>query len=830
MRRAFGLALFLSIGAVGSGVGQMTPPGTGGVAALAGVLEQLGANKRVLVIGAHPDDEDTQLLVLLSRGLGAQAAYLSLTRGEGGQNLIGAELGPGLGIIRTEELLAARDLDGARQYFTRAYDFGFSKSADEAFRFWPRDSLLKDVLDVIRRFRPQIIVSVFAGTPADGHGQHQVAGLLARQAFDALRDSTWGPVKLYRSTRFDSAATNLTLPAGTLDPVIGQSYYQLAMASRSRHRSQDMGQLQRPGPSNVRLSLIVTRPGATGAGLFAGVDTVVHGAGLERYAALIDSARAALNPWRPAAALPYLSRALHLLGAADADQRALLERAVAIAAGVAIDGTTDDGIVTQGQRLQVEVNVWNAGDSVVRVDSLEVRAPAGWTVERLDFGGATVSAGAVSTQRFVVGVAREAERTQPYFLRRPLTMGGGLYDWTGVPPDVRGLPFDPPPVAARVRLTIAGEPVTLTREVVYRYRDQAIGEVRRPLFVTRAFDVAIAPDEVLWPVDGGGKDPRHFTVTVTNRARGPASARVTFTAPPGWPPVPAESLAFGKEDEAKSVTVALSPPLQRLAPGSYELRAAAVGGGADGRRNDGGLQVIDYPHIRPRAVVQGSVARIRAAAIALPALSRVGYVRGASDRVPEALQAVGVPIDLLGPDSLARGDLARYDAIVIGSRAYETDPALVANNGRLLEYARAGGLLLVQYQQYPFVDGGYAPYRLSIGRPHDRVTDEAAPVTPLDPSHLAFHYPNEIGAADWRGWVQERGLYFAHDWDTTYVPILETHDAPGPELKGGVLVAPLGRGTYVYTGLSFFRQLPAGVPGAYRLFANLLGLKKTSVP
>jgi LmbE family N-acetylglucosaminyl deacetylase len=806
----------------------MTPPGTGGVAALAGILEQLGANKRVLVIGAHPDDEDTQLLVLLSRGLGAQAAYLSLTRGEGGQNLIGAELGPGLGIIRTEELLAARDLDGARQYFTRAYDFGFSKSADEAFRFWPRDSLLKDVLDVIRRFRPQIIVSVFAGTPADGHGQHQVAGLLARQAFDALRDSTWGPVKLYRSTRFDSAATSLTLPAGTLDPVIGQSYYQLAMASRSRHRSQDMGQLQRPGPSSVRLSLITTRPGATGTGLFAGVDTVVHGAGMERYAPLIDSARAALNPWRPAAALPYLSRALRVLGGSDADQRTLLERGVAIAAGVAIDGTTDDGIVTQGQRLQVEVNVWNAGDSTIRVDSLDVRAPAGWTVERLDFGGASVSAGAVSTQRFVVAVAREAERTQPYFLRRPLTNGGGLYDWTGVPPDVRGLPFDPPPVEARVRLTIAGEPVTLTREVVYRYRDQAIGEVRRPLFVTRAFDVAIAPDEVLWPVDGGGKDPRRFTVTVTNRARGPGSARVTFTVPAGWPPVPAESLAFGREDETKSITVALSPPLQRLAPGAYELRAAAVG--TDGRKNEGALQVIDYPHIRPRAAVQGSVARIRAAAIALPSLSRVGYVRGASDRVPEALQAVGVPIELLGADSLARGDLSRYDAIVIGSRAYETDPALVANNGRLLEYARAGGLLLVQYQQYPFVDGGYAPYRLSIGRPHDRVTDEAAPVTPLDSANPAFHYPNEIGTADWRGWVQERGLYFAHDWDTTYVPLLETHDAPGPELKGGVLVAPLGRGTYVYTGLSFFRQLPAGVPGAYRLFANLLGLKRTSVP
>jgi len=191
---------------------------------------------------------------------------------------------------------------------------------------------------------------------------------------------------------------------------------------------------------------------------------------------------------------------------------------------------------------------------------------------------------------------------------------------------------------------------------------------------------------------------------------------------------------------------------------------------------------------------------------------------------------VGLPIELLGPDSLAHGDLAAYDAIVIGSRAYETDAALAANNGRLLDYARGGGLVIVQYQQYPFVDGGFAPYRLSMARPHDRVTDEAAAVTPLDPAHRVFHYPNAIGPDDWREWVQERGLYFAHDWDSTYVPLLETHDGAGPELKGALLVAPLGRGTYVYTGLSFFRQLPAGVPGAYRLFANLLGLRRTNVP
>ena len=812
-------------------MGQLGPAGTGGVAALATTLRQLGSNKRVLMIGAHPDDEDTQLLVLLSRGMGAQAAYLSLTRGEGGQNLIGPELGPELGVIRTEELLAARQLDGAQQFFTRAYDFGFSKSADETFRFWPRDSILKDVVDVIRRFKPQIIIAVFTGTPADGHGHHQVSAILARQAFDLLRDSAGGPQKFYRSTRGDPSATTLTFPTGTLDPLVGQSFLQIAAASRSRHRSQDMGQLQRMGPATSGVALLATKPGAgsreAGAGnngessMFTGVDTTIHVTG---FAALIDSARAALTPWRPAASLPYLVRALHLLGAADTLQRSLLERAITTAAGITVDGTADDGILVPGERLQVEVTIWNAGDSTVRVDSVSVLAPTGWTLERVDFGSPSVSAGALQTRRFALTVGKDAERTQPYFLRRPLTNRGGLYDWSAAPADVRALPFEPPPVTARVRLVVGGEPVTVTREVVYRYRDQAIGEIRRPLFVTRDVEVAITPEELLWPIDGSAHEPRHFMVTVTNRARSAASVRTAVTAPTGWPTVSPESLAFSKEDETRSVVVSLAPPAtDSLKPGTYDLRAGS-----------GWLEIIDYPHIRPRALTKPSVAQIRAARVALPALSHVGYVRGAADRVPEALLAVGVPVELISGDSLARGDLSHYDAIVIGSRAYETEPALVANNGRLLDYAKNGGLVVVQYQQYPFVDGGFAPYPLTIARPHDRVTDENAPVTPLDSAHPVFHYPNEIGAADWRGWIQERGLYFAHTWDTTYVPVLETHDpgppTPSPELKGGLLIAPLGRGTYVYTGLSFFRQLPAGVPGAYRLFVNLMGLKRRNVP
>jgi len=815
-----GLVLVATI--VGTGWGQqLTPAGSGGVPALAHALRQLGANKRVLFIAAHPDDEDTQLLTYLSRGLGAQAAYLSLSRGEGGQNLIGSELGPDLGVIRTEELLAARSTDGARQLFTRAYDFGFSKTADETFRLWPRDTLLRDVVELIRRFRPQIIVSQFAGNPRDGHGQHQAAGIVAKLAFDLTHDSAWGPVKFYRSSRFDTTGTNLSIVLTGLDPFAGQSYAQIAAASRSRHRSQDMGALQSPGPSVIRDILVVGPQGSAGS-LFAGVDTVMKGK--ERFVALIDSARSRLSPWDPAATLPYLTRALTELGAAEPEQRTILEGAIATAAGVVVDGIADDGIVTPGQRVQVEVTIWNAGKTAVNLDQVDVVAPTGWTVERLEATATPVAAGAVATRRFAVVVGRDAQPTQPYFRRRPV-LRGGFYDWTGTAADMRGQPFEPPSVMARVRLTVAGAPITLEREVVYRYRDQAVGEIRKPVFVAQDFDLAVDPGSVIWPL--GDVTPRHFMVMVRNRTRGAAVARVAVTSPQGWSSVPVESLSFAREDEARSIAFTIAAP-PGVRAGTYQITIAATS--ADGRRSTGGLSVIDYPHIRPRAVTRPAVVTVAAARIALPPVSRVGYIRGASDVVPEDLAAIGIPIELLGPDSLARGDLSRYGAIVVGSRAYETDAALMANNGRLLDYARNGGLVIVQYQQYPYVTGGFAPYPLSIARPHDRVTDETAAVTALAPDHPVLHSPNEIGPADWNGWVQERGLYFAHDWDSTYVPLLAMADSGEAPLRGGLLVAPLGKGTYVYAGLSFFRQLPAGVPGAYRLFLNLLALRRESVP
>ncbi len=381
---------------------------------------------------------------------------------------------------------------------------------------------------------------------------------------------------------------------------------------------------------------------------------------------------------------------------------------------------------------------------------------------------------------------------------------------------MRGEPFQPAPLTAFVSLTIAGTPVTLARDVAFRFRDQAVGEVRRFARAAPALDVAVDPELAVWPL---AILEKRIEVTLTSNASRPMAGSLEIAPPPGWPAPPARPFSLGKAGERQFFDIALKAP-SPLAPGRYSLRAAAVL--EDGQRMELGVRALDYGDIPPTPMPEKAEVVISAVDIRLPALRRVGYVRGAADRVPEALSAVGLPIEILTERDLLVGDLSRYDAILIGSRAYETDRTLVRANGRLLDYARAGGLLIVQYQQYPFVQGGFVPYPLEIARPHDRVTDETANVVLLDPSSPVFHVPNEIGPADWEGWVQERGLYFARSWAPEYTPLLAMADPGNPELKGALLAAELGKGRYVYTGLAFFRQLPAGVPGAYRLLANLL--------
>jgi len=852
---AAGLTLALRLLGAPPGT-ELPPPGTGGVPAIDALVHKLTNNRRLLIVGAHPDDENSQLLAVVSRKLGGEAAYLSLTRGEGGQNLIGDELGVGLGLIRTQELLAARRLDGARQYFTRAYDFGFTKSLDEAFRFWPKASLLEDAVRVIRRFRPQIVFSTFTGTPEDGHGQHQASAVIAREAYRAAGNAAafpaaageptpWTPKTLVRSNWFDPEGAGFPIPTGDIDPLLGKSYLQIAVASRSLHRSQGTGALQRPGPGATG-AVWMDGAGKDGKELFAGVDTRLRSIAaevadparrakleplLDRVQSAAEDVRRKLSPATvsdaagPLAAIVRdLDAARALVTASDSgapaileEKRAAAQEALAASAGVVLDAIADSETVAGGDKVPVTASVWNAGSAEVRVESLALEAHDGWTAPG---GGAAraVAPGKLEEWKIEAQSPPPPAATVPYFLARP--MRGALYDWSGVPGPVRGEPVAPPPLTAVARVTIAGASVELTREVTFRIRDEASGEVRHPLRVVPPVEVSVEPELIVWPTEPGGS--RSVTVTVTSNSSGPVHGTITVGAPPGWPAPASASFSLSRKGDRAVVDVALAAP-KAASPARFSVDvAAALSGGA---RVSTAIRMIDYEHIRPTPFPREAAVALTALDLKLPTTTSVGYVRGAADRMPEALSGVGLPVRVLSAGELERGDLARFDAIVIGPRAYETEPALARANARLLDYARNGGLLVVQYQQYPFIQGGFAPYKLEIARPHDRVTDETARVTVLDPRHPIITTPNPIVESDWQGWVQERGLYFAHAWDAAYTPLLEMADPGEPAQRGALLVATIGKGHYVYTGLAFFRQLPAGVPGAYRLFANLIAWK-----
>ncbi|MEP7011206.1 MAG: PIG-L family deacetylase [Acidobacteriota bacterium] len=855
-----------------SSISPLESASTGGYAALDRALARLSVHERVLVIAAHPDDEDTSLLTLIARGFGGESAYLALSRGEGGQNLIGPELGIGLGLIRSRELLAARRVDGARQFFTRAFDFGYTRSIDETFRFWPKDAMLEDAVRVIRRFRPQVIVSIFPGVPHPNHGQHQVAGWTAYQAYQAAGDPSfaglagedlapWKPTTLYRSTWFEDKDATVKLSIAPIDPVTGKSILQLAAASRSQHRSQDMGRTQDLGPRETSVSWVDGGAGKEGPGLFAGVDTrlAAIASGLpqaearrieEKLAAVQATAeqlRRTLSPSRMGDAVAPLARSLADLSAARGllgsspgsgpeqaaadfldEKIGIANEALAAAAGVAFDAWTERETYTPGTPVAVTANLWPAGSSSLDGARVTLVSSAAWGAPEVAGEFKNLAAGMLGEWKLATAVPAFAAPTSPYFLKKP--MRGALYDWSDAPAVVRGEPFDPAPLVARATFRIAGVDVSLTREVVLRVRDQALGEIRRPLRVVPPVEVAIDQERLVWPLPkaetGKSKAPaagRTVRVELISRSDKPIAGALEATLPSPWKPLAPIPFSLAQEGEKKVVELQLELP-NGLPAGVYPLALAAqIEGGA---RVDLAVPTIEYPHIRPTPMPRRAQIEIRALDLALPHLDRIGYIRGASDRVPEALRQVGLPIELLGPAELAEGDLSRYDAIVVGSRAYESEPALGPANPRLLDYARAGGLLIVQYQQYPFVDGKFAPFPFDIARPHDRITDETAPVRILDPASPVFTTPNAIGPADWEGWIQERGLYFAHTWDPAYTPLLAMTDPDQPEQQGGLLIAKLGKGTYVYSGIAFFRELPAGVPGGYRLFANLLGLAR----
>ena len=827
-----------------------------GAAALDQLLRGLPVSARVLMVGAHPDDEDTQLLAWLERGHQVHAAYLSLTRGDGGQNLIGNELGEALGAIRTEELLAARRLDGADQYFSRAFDFGFSKSADETFTHWDREALAGDVVSVIRAFKPHLIVAVFSGTPADGHGHHQASGILAREAFESALDTVrfnrrshgepWQPLKFYRGAWSRNAPATITVQVGDYDPVLGRSPAEIAGASRSQHRSQGFGALETRGRATTRLTREITlvnaaTPATEEQSIFDGIDTSfarlarsVPGArtALDSAAALIASINAMVDLRQPGKLVPSLAQLVGQLESArqmngDADYLASLPRlhdraqqALLEAAGIALEATAGQELVAFADSIPTRINVYNRGGERLVVSEITSTG-----LPRRRFDPVTIPPdSAASFDRRVLGLVDH----------RPWWIGGrqkGMFLDTRSPADgvalisYGNLGSLVPSVAVaenarrlsdvRVTLTIAGVTTNVSAgPVTWRFADPVLGEQNRQ--VGGVPPVTVAFDRVLEYLPANRQLDRRVRITLRSWTQRERMLTPRLLLPVG---VRAEGMPDSvvlAPGETKEIFLTLKGTLP---PRRYEF---GIGFLSEGTVYSEGFRTIEYPHIRPQRLFRDSGMYLQSVPIVVPQSLMVAYVAGVSDASAQALTQVGVRVVTVTPAELPSLDLALFTTVVIGPRAYDAHPELRAFNGRLMEWVRAGGTMVVQYGQFEMAMPGMMPFPIAFTRPAARVTIELAPVRIVDPRSKLLTWPNRITDADWAEWVQERAIYMPTEIDAQYRTPIAMNDPGEPENRGAILDATVGKGRYVYTSLSLFRQIPAGIPGGVRLLVNML--------
>jgi len=799
-------------------------PLVSGASARREAIERARVLGSVLMIGAHPDDENNLTLAYLARGRMMRTAYLSITRGEGGQNLIGPEQGAMLGVIRTQELLAARAIDGAEQYFTRAIDFGFSKSAEETLAKWGHEETLGDVVWVIRKFRPDVIITIFSGTPRDGHGHHQAAGILAREAFTAAADpkrfpeqlkyvQPWQARRLVWNAYGGPPSADYTLETGGWNATLGYTYGELAGLSRSMHRTQGMGMAPRRSAAAVTL---VHLAGERGKDLFDGIDTTwARVPGGEEVGKSLTEALSKLDDAHPERAIPFLIAAREKAAALKDPwaefKRNEIDETIAQCAGLWLDASADRWDVIPGSSIQITETVIKRAPVDVYLTSEGLISSQG--TRRSIGAGVPLEAGRPWIHEISHKISADAPYSGPYWLEQPPE--GERYTVT----DQRlvGDAEAKPVASVRFTLGLGGGEIQITRPVIYRYVDRSRGELTRPVVIVPPVALSWSAPALMFP----DAKPKRVRVLVDSNAA--ASGDVRIEAPAGWKIEPARQHFEAAEAGLElPLTFDITPPANA---GRAVLRAVAECGGRD---VSSAMDVISYPHIAAQAVLLPATVGAARADVRVAA-KRIGYVMGAGDNVPEALAQLGLDVRLLGADDLA-GDLSGYDAIVTGVRAYNVRGDLRANQHRLVDYVEHGGTLVVQYNVLdPRTNGSQlrdiGPYPIQISR--DRVTVEDSPVTFTDASDPLLAAPNRITEADFDGWLQERGLYFANDWDRRYRTLFSCSDPGEPARTGGTLYTKYGRGAYVFTAYSWFRELPAGVPGAFRIFANLLSAGKT---
>jgi len=803
-------------------------------------LDRLNVVGSVLMIGAHPDDENTALLAYLARGRKVRTGYLALTRGEGGQNLIGDEQGDALGMIRTQELLAARRIDGAEQFFTRAIDFGFSKTPQESLEKWGHDKILSDVVWVIRRFRPDVVILRFSGTPRDGHGHHQASALLGREAFTAAADPLrfpeqlkwvqpwqakrlmWNPAAFTKEQREEAEKmpNHITVDPGEYDPVLGHSYAEIAGMSRSMHRSQGMGAAERKGSAK---DFLVTQSGPVAThDIFDGIDIswnrVPAGAPL---AQIFGQAAQSFDPQNPDRTVPLLLKAEKVMATLhepllDLKQHQLSE-AIVLCSGLWLDAASDKYAVTPGGSLKFDATALDRERMPVEVKSIDIEGISPVTTK--DKFGGVLSFNEPQVYALTTTIPEHEPLSQPYWLVEPKQ--GDTYT---IPNQLDvGLAENPPLFEAHFHLRIESQDVEVVRPVAYRYIERAQGELSRPIVVEPPVSLQWSQSAILFPNDS----PKSIELQVKANIAS-ASGKVRIQPPPGWRASESSgNFHLTGPGEQNEVSFNFTPPSGNA---QGPLKASAQVGDETVTTS---METINYPHIPPQVLFPPATAKLVRADVRLLAKT-IGYVMGAGDDVPDALEQLGAQVVLLSAGDLASGNLSRFDAIVTGVRAYNVRPDLRANQARLFAYVKNGGTMVVQYNvpdgQNPF--GGdttllanIGPYPLTTGR--ERVTVEESPVEFVNPASPLLHQPNQITESDFQGWIQERGLYFASKWDPHYQPLFETHDPMQKPQTGSTLYTRYGKGAYIFTAFSWFRELPAGVPGAFRIFANLLSAGKT---
>jgi LmbE family N-acetylglucosaminyl deacetylase len=779
----------------------------------------------VLYVAAHPDDENTLLIAYLARGKNERTAYLSLTRGDGGQNVLGPDFGSKLGVARTQELLAARKLDGGQQFFTRAVDFGFSKDYQETLRIWDRQKILSDVVRVIRTFRPDVVVTRFAPWPTHTHGHHTASAVLALEAFKLAGDPTafpeqhlppWQPKRILWNG-FGGNGTNsdvVRMEISGDDPVSGMSFGELAGRSRAMHKTQGFGNYGGGGGGGTRtetFQLLAGEPATNG--IMDGIETTWNRVpGGAEIGTIADEIISKFNPQDVAASVPKLlelKKQLAALSAHDSvvdGKRALLDKILQACLGLEIQTTIPEAEVVPGQKLDLQHTA--IVHSSIPVRWLAVRYP---NIQQEASNPIELTANQSSSRHVTENLPAGTSLSQPYWLREEGTPGTFRVDDASL----IGRPENPPVFPVEQIFEVGGQTLVLPDQPVQIIPDASPAQKFRRLDVIPPVSLGVGSDVALFTP--GSSHSVEITITA---ARAGSTGTLQLTAPSGWNVTP-------KEQKFTLAKVGDHAQFQFTVTAPNEITTAKIIASADigGVRYQTEREEINYPHI-PVELLQPPAA-IKAVSADLKILSHnIGYLPGAGDNVADDLKQMGCTVTTLDDADLTAEKLRSFDAVVLGVRAYNVRPDLKAHLPGLFEYVKNGGTVVAQYNR-PGRDldsEQLAPYSLHLSG--DRVTDETATMTFLAPDHPVLNTPNKITQADFDGWVQERGIYFPDQWDDHFTPILACHDAGEAPLKGSLLVAQYGKGYFVYTGLDFFRELPAGVPGAYRLFANLVSLGK----